>query len=108
VDGVSWTDEVTGGPDLLNVVYTGERFFAYSGSGDNTRHGSADGKVWTTDTTMNAGANVAVGVLAGGRLFVSRVSPSTIRTSADGIVWATRLASMTGDATIHAFAFAGE
>jgi hypothetical protein len=107
-DGITWTGEVSGGPDLLSVVFTGDRFMAFSGSGDNTAQVSADGTVWTTRATTNAGANVAYGALGDGALFVSRVSPSTIRTSADGLAWTVRLPSMPGDATINAFAFAGE
>src|SRR5439155_11496631 len=72
-DGVAWTDEITAGPDLLSLVYADGRFWAFSGSGDNTLYQSVDGKTWTTVNTMNAGANVAAGALAGGLLFVSRV-----------------------------------
>jgi hypothetical protein len=108
LDGAAWSDEVTAGPDLLSLVHDGERFMAFSGSGDNTVHLSADGKTWVTQPTRNAGANVAVGQLGGGRLFVSRIAPATIRTSRDGLTWMTGAAAMPGDATINAFVFTGE
>jgi hypothetical protein len=107
-DGVAWIDEILGGPELVSVVFANDRFLVFSGSGDNTLHVSADGKSWITQVTVNAGASVAAGLLGGARLFVSRIAPSTIRTSPDGITWTTRVSSMQGDATINAFTFAGD
>jgi hypothetical protein len=108
-DGIVWTDEANSSPDLLSVVYADDRFMAFSGSGDNAVYVSPDGAAssWMRQTTVNAGANVAAGVLAAGRLFVSRVSPSSIRISADGISWVARTQSRQGDSQINAFVFAG-
>jgi hypothetical protein len=77
--------------------------------GDNAVYTSPDGstRTWTKQSTVNAGAAVAVGDLGAGQLFISRVSPSSIRISADGLSWVARTMSMQGDATINAFVFAG-
>jgi hypothetical protein len=105
-DGVTWTDDVSGGPDLLSLIFTDDSFMAFSATGENAMYSSPDGIVWTTQTTVNAGVNVATGLLGGQRLFISRLSPATIRTSTDGLTWVTRLMSMPRDATINAFVFA--
>jgi hypothetical protein len=107
LDGINWIDEVTMGPDLLSLVYVERAFMAFSGTGDDTLHVSPDGKSWTTSLTVSGGANVAVGNLGATRLFISRVSPSSIRTSFDGYMWTARATSLQGDAQINAFAFAG-
>jgi hypothetical protein len=105
-DGLTWTDDVSGGPDLLSLIFTDDSFMAFSATGENTMYSSPDGITWTTQETVNAGANVATGLIGGQRLFISRLSPATIRTSTDGLSWVTRLMSMSRDATINAFVFA--
>jgi hypothetical protein len=105
-DGITWTDDLSGGPDLLSLVFTDDSFLAFSSAGEDTMFSSPDGVTWTTQTTANAGASVATGLLGGQRLFISRLAPATIRTSTDGLTWVTRLMSMSRDATINAFIFA--
>jgi hypothetical protein len=105
-DGLTWTDDVSGGPDLLSLIFTDDSFMAFSATGENTMYSTPDGITWTTQETVNAGANVATGLIGGQRLFISRLSPATIRTSTDGLSWVTRLMSMSRDATINAFVFA--
>lgn len=108
IDGVTWTDVLTGGPDLFSAVFIDGQFLAFSAAGDDTLHASADGKSWLTQITSNAGSNVAAGTFLGKRFFVSRVSPGSIRISIDGYVWAqTPVMSMRGDSVINAFTIAG-
>jgi hypothetical protein len=108
IDGATWTDEIPNmGPDLLGVLFVDNRFMAFSGSGDDTVHLSPDGKAWETHVTVNAGACVASGLLGSTRIYISRVSPSSIRISIDGLIWTQRAASLQGDAQINAFTFAG-
>jgi hypothetical protein len=108
IDGIAWSDDLTGGPDLFSLVFVGGEFLAFSGAGDDTLHASTDGREWMTQQTTNAGSNVAGGLLQGNRFFVSRVSPSSIRISIDGYVWAqTPVMSMPGDSILNAFTIAG-
>jgi hypothetical protein len=108
LDGITWTDEMVGGPEMPSVVYADGKFFAFSGAGDDILQISADGKEWLMQPTNGAGSNVAVGHLGITRFFVSRISPSTIKISTDGYTWGQSLRmSMPGDAILNAFVIAG-
>jgi len=109
VDGIVWTDELGAGPELPNIVFADGQFMAFSGSGDDTLYLSPEGNDWKVVSTVGAGSNVATGKLLTQRLFLSRISPATIKISVDGYVWGpTAAMSMPGDAILTAFVIAGE
>jgi len=108
LDGINWTDEMVGGPEMPNVVFADNRFYAFSGAGDNILQLSADGKEWLMQGTNGAGSNVAVGHLGITRFFLSRISPSTVKISTDGYTWGpTAAMSLPGDSILNAFVVAG-
>jgi hypothetical protein len=107
LDGINWTDEMVGGPELPSVVHVDGKFYAFSGAGDNILQISADGKEWLRQGTNGAGSNVAVGHLGIARFFLSRISPSTVKISTDGYTWGLTAMSMPGDSIINAFVIAG-
>jgi hypothetical protein len=108
LDGINWTDEMVGGPEMPNVVYADGKFYAFSGAGDDILQISADGKEWLMQRTNGAGSNVAVGHLGVTRFFLSRISPSTVKISTDGYTWGpTAAMSVPGDSIINAFVIAG-
>lgn len=108
LDGINWTDEKIGGPEMPSVVHVDGKFYAFSGAGDDILQISADGKEWLMQPTNGAGSNVAVGHLGITRFFLSRISPSTVKISTDGYTWGpTAAMSLPGDSILNAFVIAG-
>jgi hypothetical protein len=95
-DGVSWAKQVSGTTHFLSAVAYGNGRFLASGVNDSDTQrvfpSSPDGTNWTAH--MEAGGPLS-GLAYGKGLFVGVGAAGAIRTSADGVSWASRVSGTT-------------